>query len=1058
VELERKKTKGRKLAWFRTFYLSASGPRQIPPFEVNMPCRSLSHRSIAFMALLLGFFGLLSCQEDAPTSPAPGTFPVAQGWSLGTDTLRLPDSVSWSLGSDNGAFTLVRRSPDSFHIADTFPHSIAGDTLQLGLWTLGMRTTIAPALVRGDGSLAVISELRHLDSTVLKILASFDSARARGGYGRTTDSLAQREAALSRFIAAQILSGVLLLPALPAGVDTSTVVSDIVMQAAEAGQSLATASRLSGIDSVRLQSRAYILLQSGVLPLSDSTVLFPLYPVRIRLALALDTPAVVEGVSVAVRGAVSWNRGVVPSLRFSVHTPAGIDSIHFSFPVRRFAPQPSDTTWTLSGNLSLQALSGAVPGWDTLVLMVADDSGHLASTRFPFRVAPAVPAGSGPRITRVSPVTDSATVGYDTRTYELIWTVMDDSSVTATVNGASVYGAANLYKSVVQLVPGIDTFRFEVRGKGGRSAYDTVRITRLRDMTRPLVVRGAGTRDTVVLASVAALPVSWKVTDNALASVTIGGRNPTLDGNGYDTLTVPLVGDSTWIRLVATDSSSNTQRDSILVRRLSPPLLGTHGGILTASQTPTLQISATGPVDSIEWSINRTNWYRVTGGILVSESEVVYARTRLGSAISALDSAVFLYLPSISPPSGASSGTLSVSVTVPGNATIEDSISGQPGWHPHTADVQVLGNTRFFSRTRLSGLTSRAVEADYAYRPSLTPDSVRKVGSDSATVTISASGADSVETALDTNGTWLANRTESVTMRSCGTVYARTRVGSATSAISRAVVQLQLAPPTLSPGTDTSSTPLQVTLSGSSGATLRWTEDGSTPASTSPAYSGPIAVGATKRLRAVAFRDGFLPSEPAEASYLIGDTNTYGIPWNSKIQYGTLFDARDSQIYRTVKIGTQTWMAQNLNFAQDYGFCSKDSGRSCKKYGWYYNRAWPGSDPCPTGWHTPNDSEWNVLLREVDSGSASAKLKSGAGWSDTGNGIDAFGFRGLPGGHEEFLASNYLANIGQEGIWWSSSTSSGSGYEFFWRLGLDAVVGHSTVRSESCQVRCLMNP
>ena len=53
----------------------------------------------------------------------------------------------------------------------------------------------------------------------------------------------------------------------------------------------------------------------------------------------------------------------------------------------------------------------------------------------------------------------------------------------------------------------------------------------------------------------------------------------------------------------------------------------------------------------------------------------------------------------------------------------------------------------------------------------------------------------------------------------------------------------------------------------------------------------------------------------------------------SECEFGTLLDERDGQTYKTIKIGDQVWMAENLNYEMDSSFCYMNSLDSCEKYG-----------------------------------------------------------------------------------------------------------------------------
>ena len=127
-------------------------------------------------------------------------------------------------------------------------------------------------------------------------------------------------------------------------------------------------------------------------------------------------------------------------------------------------------------------------------------------------------------------------------------------------------------------------------------------------------------------------------------------------------------------------------------------------------------------------------------------------------------------------------------------------------------------------------------------------------------------------------------------------------------------------------------------------------------------------------------------------------------------QKGTMKDPRDEKTYKTVKIGDQVWMAENLaleiteingnpgstNECWILGGNGKKA--NCKKYGQYYS-ALAASVACPDGWHLPSAPEFKKML---DYAGNSIDLKSKEGWNtyqqSSGNGIDKYGFNAQPSG------------------------------------------------------------
>lgn len=143
-------------------------------------------------------------------------------------------------------------------------------------------------------------------------------------------------------------------------------------------------------------------------------------------------------------------------------------------------------------------------------------------------------------------------------------------------------------------------------------------------------------------------------------------------------------------------------------------------------------------------------------------------------------------------------------------------------------------------------------------------------------------------------------------------------------------------------------------------------------------------------------------------------------------------DSRDSKKYKTVKMGTQIWMAKNLNYNANGSKCYDNKPANCDKYGRLYDWA-AAMKACPKGWHLPRNEDWDKLYRFVDSTSgtdspyiserAGKYLKTVGGWKDekgkSGNGLDTYGFSALPGGFCDHDSRFNFA--GCYSVWWSAS-------------------------------------
>ncbi|MDR3000874.1 MAG: fibrobacter succinogenes major paralogous domain-containing protein [Fibromonadaceae bacterium] len=167
---------------------------------------------------------------------------------------------------------------------------------------------------------------------------------------------------------------------------------------------------------------------------------------------------------------------------------------------------------------------------------------------------------------------------------------------------------------------------------------------------------------------------------------------------------------------------------------------------------------------------------------------------------------------------------------------------------------------------------------------------------------------------------------------------------------------------------------------------------------------------------------------------------------------GTFTDSRDSKSYKWVKIGTQTWMAENLNYNVTGSNCYNNQESNCGTYGRLYNWATamaintscnsqliascgatvttPHRGVCPTGWHLPSDAEWTALANFVGT-SAGTKLKANSSLWTSNTGTDDYGFSALPGGG---IGSSFY-NVGYYGLWWSSTELDAS---YAWLRYMDA--------------------
>lgn len=244
----------------------------------------------------------------------------------------------------------------------------------------------------------------------------------------------------------------------------------------------------------------------------------------------------------------------------------------------------------------------------------------------------------------------------------------------------------------------------------------------------------------------------------------------------------------------------------------------------------------------------------------------------------------------------------------------------------------------------------------------------------------------------------------------------------------------------------------------------------------------------------------------SEAKMVQSSSSVDGFDWNipkeaylnSDIQYDSITDERDGKVYKTVKIGNQVWMAENLNYSDsvktpsllEHSWCFGNDEKKCNVAGRYY--AWAAAvdsvalatapdNPqdcgdgksckllakfqgiCPNGWHLPDTTEWKTLFVATGDSSAACKiLKSHIGWfnygivaDDIGNGTNEVGFSAIPVGYRS-VSEGFNETVGVDAFFWSATEynmisnykvvlSSSAKYAFF----------NQGNRSQGFPIRCV---
>ncbi len=230
-------------------------------------------------------------------------------------------------------------------------------------------------------------------------------------------------------------------------------------------------------------------------------------------------------------------------------------------------------------------------------------------------------------------------------------------------------------------------------------------------------------------------------------------------------------------------------------------------------------------------------------------------------------------------------------------------------------------------------------------------------------------------------------------------------------------------------------------------------------------------------------------------------TNSKGTAYGNTISFqtlsyqltGTFTDNRDGNIYNTIKIGNQVWMAENLRYlpsvvgpstssstepyyyVYNYNGTDVNAAKASNYYtifGTLYNwhAAMNGQNSssvnpsgvkgiCPDGWHLPSDAEWTQLVDYLGGENvAGGKMKENTNlyWISPNTGAtNESGFTALPGGYK--YTDNNFYHVGYYATWWSATSGFYGIFDRYIMNDSEIIFRTESDKSNGWSVRCIKN-
>jgi len=521
--------------------------------------------TIAIIAVVMFSMFVGGCRT-VEESELAGWQTYAAPMSAISDSSLWPESAEWKMGTESGNGRIPK-------LGTSFAVGIA-------LWDVPVETVFVD-LRKGKIRYAKGAFVCEGSTRLKMVRQELDTIAAgifRRMHPRTGDSAFDSAMAQALVDGDKLVRGSGFPAKHPYGMDTASVFREamLIMVAKQIPLAAIAKDWALGIDTLQVHVRIRLLCEKGLV--TDTSKIFPAYPVRATTALGFDSVLIRGGEAKTISGVFAARDGL-KALETKV-TKDGQD-LTSSFAIEdSVSLRGLPKTVSLAAGLRLRALSNAPIGTYRLVVVARDDSGRTVSSSTEFKVV-AAPDRDGPDIAIVAPLA-GAVVPPESDSIPIEARVVDPSGVDSVwIAGVFATRTDSSWRLAKVFVPASDTgawISVRARDRMGNSSVASVKVFRKKPVAMVPQAPASPRKSVLQPAAGQKLPfdssrvrVVWKVVDPR-AAVTGVQANGIAASRLSDTVwsvdvPVPPTGANHTVRLVAVGSNSDTLFDSVVVSR-----------------------------------------------------------------------------------------------------------------------------------------------------------------------------------------------------------------------------------------------------------------------------------------------------------------------------------------------------------------------------------------------------------------------------------------------------------------------------------------------------------